>query len=75
MKVIQFQIPDDLDLKEYDAAMILASKLYQDARLSAGQAAAMVGISKKAFLEVLGSYGVSIFSAKLEDLHADIKNA
>lgn len=75
MKTIQLDIPDSVDLKEHDLAMIVATKLYQDAKLSAGQAAKMVGLSKRAFVELLGKYGVSIFSTSVSDLHSDIENA
>lgn len=75
MKTIQLDIPDSVDLKEHDLAMIIATKLYQDAKLSAGQAAKMVGLSKRTFIELLGKYGVSVFSTSISDLHTDIKNA
>ena len=55
--------------------MIIASKLYEDATLSAGQAAEIAGLTKRAFLEILGRYGVSIFSSSIEDLRRDIANA
>lgn len=75
MKTIQLDIPDSVDLKEHDLAMIIATKLYQDAKLSAGQGAKMVGLSKRAFVELLGKYGVSVFSTSVSDLHTDIENA
>ncbi len=75
MKTIQLNIPDDLDLNEYDISMIIASKLYEDAKLSAGQAAEMVGLSKRAFLEMLEKFDVSVFSNSITDLHSDIENA
>lgn len=75
MRTVQLNIPDNVDLKDYDLSMIVASKLYEDGKLSAGQAAEMVGISKKAFIELLGKYGVSIFTTSISELHSDIKNA
>jgi predicted HTH domain antitoxin len=75
MKIVQLNIPDSIDLKEFDFSMIIASKLYEDAKLSAGQAAEIAGLTKRAFLEILGKYGVSIFSSSLDDLHGDIANA
>tara|TARA_B100000949_G_C14104403_1_gene375555 strand:- start:422 stop:649 length:228 start_codon:yes stop_codon:yes gene_type:complete len=75
MRTLQLNIPDNVDLKDYDLSMIIASKLYQDAKLSAGQAAKIVGLSKRAFIEMLGKYGVSIFSISETDLHSDINNA
>ncbi|PIE51042.1 MAG: hypothetical protein CSA38_00060 [Flavobacteriales bacterium] len=75
MKTIQINVPNDIGLNDYDLSMILATKLYEDAKLSAGQAAQMVGLSKRAFIELLGKYGVSVFSKSVKDLHNDIKNA
>jgi predicted HTH domain antitoxin len=75
MRTIQFKVPDDLDLKDADLSMILASKLYEDGRLSAGQAAELAGLSKRVFIELLGRYGVSVFSQSISDLHSDIANA
>lgn len=75
MRTIHLNIPDSVDLKDYDFSMIIAAKLYEDAKLSAGQAAKMVGLSKRAFIELLGKYGVSVFSTSISDLHSDIKNA
>lgn len=75
MRTVQIKIPDSVDLKDYDFSMIVAAKLYEDAKLSAGQAAQIVGLSKRAFIEMLGKYGVSVFSTSVSDLHSDIANA
>jgi predicted HTH domain antitoxin len=75
MRTIQLNIPDNVDLKDYDFSMILAAKLYEDAKLSAGQAAEIVGLSKRAFIKMLGKYGVSVLSTSISDLHLDIENA
>jgi hypothetical protein len=47
MRTIQLNIPDSVDLKDYDFSMIIAAKLYEDAKLSSGQAAQIVGLIKK----------------------------
>ena len=75
MRTIQLHIPDSVDLRDYDFSMIIASKLYEEAKLSAGQAAEIVGLSKRAFIEMLGKYGVSVFSTSVSDLNSDIANA
>jgi predicted HTH domain antitoxin len=72
MRTIQLHIPDDVDLKDYDFSMIIASKLYEEGKLSAGQASEIAGLSKRAFIELLGRYGVSVFSTSLSDLESDI---
>lgn len=75
VRTIQLNIPDNVDLRDYELSMIIAAKLYEEAKLSAGQAAEMVGLSKRAFIEMLGKYGVSVFSTSISDLQSDIANA
>ena len=75
MRTIQINIPDSVEISDNDFIMLVAAKLYEEQKLSSGQAAEMVGLSKRAFIELLGKYGVSIFSKSISDLHSDIKNA
>ena len=75
MRTVELHIPDDVDLKDCDISMIIASRLYEDGKLSSGQAAAIAGLSKRAFIELLGRYGVSVFSTSSSDLDSDIANA
>jgi predicted HTH domain antitoxin len=75
MKTIAIEVPDSLGLSEFDVKMILAAKLYEDGKLSSGQAADMVGLSKRAFIEILGKYGVSVFGYTFEELERDLGNA
>lgn len=75
MKSLTLNIPENLDLNENELLIYFASKLYQDGKLSAGQAADFAGLSKRAFIEMAGKYGISIFSNSIDDLHNDIKNA
>ena len=75
MRTIHLEIPDNVDLNDNDFSMIIASKLYQDAKLSAGQAAKIAGLSKRSFIEILGKYGVSTFSTSIDDLHSDLADA
>jgi len=75
MKTITLRVPESVELSEFDYLMALASKLYEDGKFSAGQAAELVGISKQTFIETLGKYNVSLFSESIEELNADIANA
>lgn len=75
MKTIQLNIPDTVDLNAREAKMLLASRLYEKGKLSLGQAAELVGLSKRAFMEILGDYDVSIFNFPTSELDNDIKNA
>ncbi len=75
MRTIQLKVPDSVDLKDYDFSMIVAAKLYEDCKLSSGQAAKIAGLTKRTFIELLGRYGVSVFSDSIADFHSDIANA
>jgi len=66
MKTLRVQIPDYVD--ETDVKMQIAAHLFGKGILSSGQAAELVGISKRRFLENVGKYGVSIFGETPEDL-------
>jgi predicted HTH domain antitoxin len=72
---INLQIPNLATLSEFDLKMSLAAKLYEDKRLSLGYCAQIAGLSKRAFAEMLGKYGVSLFAQTADELKADIKNA
>jgi predicted HTH domain antitoxin len=75
MKTLTLSIPDALDLDNRDIAMIVSTRLYEQGKLSLGQAAEVAGLTKWAFAELLGSYGVSLFNAPAADLASDIANA
>ncbi len=75
MKTISINIPEEFDLKKYDLLMLLAAKLYEEGKLSAGQAAVIAEVSKRTFIELLGRYGVSVFGTSVADLNSDITNA
>ena len=75
MKSITINLPDNVELTEKEAAMILAAKLYDMQILTMGRAAELAGISKREFMETVGKYGVAVFKYTLEDLEHDMKNA
>jgi len=75
MKTLKLNIPDSVDFNENEAKMLLAGKLYEHGKLTLGQAAQLVGLSKRSFIEIMGKYGFSIISDSIDDLHSDIKNA
>ena len=72
---IVLNIPENINSKTFDVSIYLAAKMYEDKLLSSGQAAEMVGLSKRTFIEILGKYGVSLFSQSTDDLKKDIENA
>lgn len=75
MEIVTINIPPQIDIKTFDVQTYLAAKLYEEAILSAGQAAEVAGISKKDFIEIIGKYGVSAFCESIADLNSDIANA
>jgi len=77
MKQIQLTItlPEMTTESEAGLKMMLASRLYETERLSLGQAADVAGLTKRTFAELLGQYGVSLFSQTPEELREDIVNA
>ena len=70
MKTLTIDVPEETD--EQEVKMAVAAVLYDKCILSAGQAAASVGISKRVFIENVGKYGVSVFGETIDDLKADI---
>ena len=66
MKTLTLRIPDSVN--ETDVKMQLAAHLFEKGILSSGQAADLVGISKRDFLVNVGKYGVSIFGESVDDI-------
>jgi predicted HTH domain antitoxin len=75
MKELILKIPDSLDLKDKEVAMVLAGKLYEQGRLSLGQAATLAGYSKRTFMELLNNYEISVFNYSIDELDKDVENA
>lgn len=75
MKTLTLNIPDSLDVDNRDLAMLVATRLYEQGKLSLGQAAEVAGLTKRTFAELLGSYNVSIFNFPASDLSRDVANA
>ncbi|MFY0654695.1 MAG: UPF0175 family protein [Cyclobacteriaceae bacterium] len=75
MQQVVLNIPDSIVLEEKEVKIMVASKLYEQGKLSLGQAADMAGLSKRTFAELLGNYDVSLFNYPASDLSSDVKNA
>jgi predicted HTH domain antitoxin len=74
MNVI-IKLPNNLNISNFEVTMIIASKLFHDGKLTSGQAAEIVGLSKQAFIELLGKYEVSVFGYAEDELEYDVENA
>ena len=75
MKTLTVKLPSTVELDEGELLLMLASRLYEKGKLSLGQAAEMACFSKRAFAEILGSHGVSIFNYSADSLDRDVENA
>jgi predicted HTH domain antitoxin len=75
MKTVTLMVPDDFELDNQEVALLVATRLYEKGRLSLGQAADLVGLTKTRFAEILGNYDVSLFNYPASELSRDIANA
>jgi len=66
MKTITINLPEEVELDK--VKMIIAASLFEQGIMSSGQAAELVGITRRQFLEEIGKYGVSIFGETAEDI-------
>ena len=66
MKTITISLPEEVELDK--VKMIIAASLFEQGILSSGQAAEIVGITRRKFLEEVGKYGVSIFGETAADI-------
>ncbi|AHF91075.1 hypothetical protein OPIT5_13535 [Opitutaceae bacterium TAV5] len=55
-----------------DARLMLAIKLFEAGRLSAGQAATVANLSKRTFLDVLGQQGIPVANHAASELADDL---
>lgn len=62
-------------MDSHEVAMLVAARLYEQGKLSLGQAAGVAGLTKRTFAELLGKYDVSLFNYPASDLSRDIANA
>jgi predicted HTH domain antitoxin len=75
MKTLTIHVPDFVETDGQEITLILAARLYELGKLSLGQASAMAGLPKRAFAEILGSYGVSLINIPAAELANDVFNA
>jgi predicted HTH domain antitoxin len=74
-RVLQLNFPNTVAQTDEELRLLIAAKLYENGTLTSGQAAELAGLSKRAFIEAIGNYNVSVFSGLVADLEADIQNA
>ena len=67
MTRLTLQVPDFLEADHQDTIRFIAAKLYESGKLSLGQAAEMVGMTKWDFAEILIQYNVHYLDQSVED--------
>lgn len=72
MSELVIELPPEVQNEE--ARLLLMIKLFETGKLSLGQAAKFAGYSKRAFMEVLGKYGVPVFDYPPEDLKKEMNS-
>jgi predicted HTH domain antitoxin len=75
MQTLTLNVPDSFETNSNEFSLQIASYLYERGKLSLGQAAEMVGLSKRTFAELLKLYNVSIFNYPASELSKDVSNA
>ncbi|MBL5982208.1 MULTISPECIES: UPF0175 family protein [unclassified Petrotoga] len=75
MKTISVNLPDFIDLNEKEIKLLIASKLYEEGKLSLGEAAQLAELSERTFIEIMGRFDISLFNYNAEELRNDVKNA
>jgi predicted HTH domain antitoxin len=71
MKSFLVELPEALEIDSLDVKFIIASKLYEQGKLSLGEGAKTVGVAKRTFAELLGKYNVSVFNYGIDELEED----
>jgi predicted HTH domain antitoxin len=74
-KTFSLKLPENVNINTEELKLTVAAYLYEKSLLSLGEAAEVAGVSKRAFIELLGKVGVSIFNYSKEELKSDLKNA
>jgi predicted HTH domain antitoxin len=79
MRTIEIEYPEDL-LEQIDeqrltrlAREAFSVKLYEQGLIGSGRGAKLLGISRRDFLDLLGTYNVSIFDENI-DFEQELRN-
>ncbi|HKR07472.1 MAG TPA: UPF0175 family protein [Bacteroidia bacterium] len=71
MRELKIMLPDKVEFNDRELTNFFAAKLYESGKLTLGQAAEMVGISKESFAEILADYDVSFINYPASDIKRD----
>jgi predicted HTH domain antitoxin len=68
----KIDIPEEISAD--DAKLYLAMKLFEEGKMSSGQASQYAGFSKKAFAEILGKHKIPIIDYPADEIELDLEN-
>jgi predicted HTH domain antitoxin len=72
---LTLNIPDSAHISEADASIMLAMKLFETKKLSLGKAAAVAGLSYRAFYDLLRRYDVPVVTMTEDDVRREVEYA
>lgn len=75
MSSLILKVPEHFGIDEGEAKMTLAAGLFKKGKLTLGQAAELVGFSKRAFMELLAMYDAEFIHYSEDELDNDLTNA
>ena len=59
MKTLTIPLPESINLDTKEATIYLVEKLYEVGKISIEQGAELLGMTKKSFIDLLSTYGLS----------------
>jgi predicted HTH domain antitoxin len=71
MNTVEITIRVPMTLSEDEVRLSLAVKLFEEGKLSLGQAAELADFSLRAFIEILGRRRIPVFNYSAEDLRQE----
>lgn len=71
MRTVKLEISLPATLSAREAKLLLAIKLFEVGKVTMGQAAKLVGLSKRTFTEMLGLYKIPVFNSSPEELRGE----
>ncbi|MDR1500522.1 MAG: UPF0175 family protein [Tannerellaceae bacterium] len=71
-KSIVISLPDTEALANFDLPLYVASRLYIDEVLPAGQAATVAGLSRQAFVEIMCLHGLVLSRSSRDEINGSI---
>jgi len=75
VKTLKIFIPEDIEMSESEARLLLAIELFRETKITLKQAAALADLCIEDFMKELSKRKVSIINWDLKELEGELKNA